>query len=323
MTEIDDSIIYTNQLTYNLLKLNNNDSIENLDINSNLQLNGVKLSESNIIVCTKNKVFKINPYDYPIIRNNIMSNLNNPFNTILVDNFYYISDTFNHRIIKVDSNTLEINNSINGLNYPRGLCYNNGFLYVVDSGIDKIIQIDLSTFVLTDYSQIITGIVDLTFDNNIMYITSLLQNIIYQIDTINNNALISFININTPYYIDINSSNNLLISTNNSISIIDLSYIELKELINQKISIIEELISNNPLYNINKDFTNWVDEQKLEALNECSINKKLKLFIKLEEILNITNSIMQYIDFSSSSISSSLEDYKNKIQLTLKSLNLK
>ena len=32
---------------------------------------------------------------------------------------------------------------------------------------------------------------------------------------------------------------------------------------------------------------------------------------------------MQYIDFSSSSISSSLDEYKNKIQLTLKSINLK
>jgi hypothetical protein len=279
--------------------------------------------QSNIIVCTKGSVYKFDPYDYPILNVEIINNLNNPFKAIFANNNYYISDTFNHRIIKVDANTLEINNSINGLNYPRGLSYNNGFLYVIDSGIDKIIQIDISTFVLTDYSQIITGIVDLTFENNLMFITSLLQNIIYQIDTINNNALTSFLNINTPYYIDINSSNNLLISTNNSISVVDLSYIELKELITQKISIIEDLISKNPLYNINSHFTNWVDEQKTEALNECSINKKLKLFIKLEEILNITNSVMQYIDFSSSSISSSLEDYKNKIQLTLKSLNLK
>jgi hypothetical protein len=315
----NEDIYYTkdNQI-YNL---NANGLTEQLEINFPSQINGLNYDRSNIIVCTKSQVYKFDPCDFPIIKHDIVSNLNNPFKAIFIDNNYYISDTFNHRIVKVNANTFETTNFTIGLNFPRGISYNDGYLYVVDSGIDKIIKIDINNGVQSDYSQTISGIIDLTFNSNLMYITSLLQNIIYKIDLKNNNALSTYLNIDKPYYIDYNSSDNLLISTDKAICNTILSYDELKQLISNKILNVNNLILNNQLYNININFKNWIDEQLEFASNENNINKQINKYTKLEELLNIINTSMEFISLSSSSINSSLEDYKNKTQLTLKSFS--
>ena len=315
----NEDVYYTkNNQIYNL---NANGMTEKLEINNLCQINGLNYDKSNIIVCTKSEVYKFDPSDHPIIKQDIISNLNNPFKAIIVENNYYISDTFNHRIVKVNENTLETTNFITGLNFPRGISYYDGYLYVVDSGIDKIIKIDIKNGVQSDYSQTISGIIDLTFNSNLMYITSLLQNIVYKIDLTNNNALSTYLNIDKPYYIDYNSSDNLLISTDKAICNTILSYDELKQLVSNKILNINNLILNNQLYNININFKNWIDEQLIISSNENNINRQINKYTKLEELLNIINTSMEFISLSSSSINSSLEDYKNKTQLTLKSFS--
>ena len=60
---------------------------------------------SNILMCTMNNVQTINPFELTeIISSTIISGLNNPFKVISVGNNYFVTDTFNHQIIKGASN---------------------------------------------------------------------------------------------------------------------------------------------------------------------------------------------------------------------------
>jgi len=321
VTEIDDNIYYSNNS--DIYTLNQNGSREKLEFENKIQtqINGLTNDESNIIVCTKGSVYKFDPYDYPILNIEIINNLNNPFKAIFANNNYYISDTFNHRIIKVDGNTLQSSIFASGLNYPRGIYYQRGNIYVIDSGIDSIIQFDANTGIQTSYSQTISGIIDLTFKSDLIYVTSLLQNIVYKIDTINNNSLSIYFNIDKPYYIDL--SNNLFVSTQITISMVTLSYLEIEQSNFNKIINIKNLTSNNPLYNTNSNFKSWIDTQINIALNEKNIINQSKLYTKLEELLNVINASMEYMNLSTSILHDSLEDYKNKTQATLKSFSNK
>jgi hypothetical protein len=211
------SISYDGLLLYLLdldsIKIYTKDGLnytENINITE--ESNSIILSEVNeingtgIIVSEKSIYY----YNYKLIniynKHNLTTDDNTYFKSILINNNNYISDTFNHRIIKVDANTLVSTNFITGLNFPRGISYNegDGFLYVVDSGIDKILSFNIDTGVQNDYSQYIYGITDLTFKLNQMYITSYLQNIIYKIDMTNNNSLSLYSNTIKPYYLDPN-----------------------------------------------------------------------------------------------------------------------
>jgi len=321
ITEIDENIYYTQN--NNIYNLNQNGLTEILDINNQQQTRskicGLSNEGSNIIVCNQNSVYKFDPYNYPYQINQINNNLNNPFKAIRHDDNYYISDTFNHRILKVNANTLETTSFINSLNFPRGLFCNEGNLYVVDSGIDTLINFDLKTGIQGLYSQTISGIVDLTFDSDLIYVTSLLQNIIYKIDTVNNNSLSIYLNIEKPYYID--SSVNMLVSTDLSISLITLSYSEIAVLVNNKVTNINNLLENNTLYTSNINFQSWINSQIKIANDEKNIIKQFKLYTKLEELLNIINANIEYMNISASSINSTLEDYKNKSYLTFKSFS--
>jgi hypothetical protein len=124
-------------------------------------------------------------------------------------------------------------------------------------------------------------------------------------------------------YLDYNSSDNLLISIDKAICNTILSYDELKQLVSSKIIDINNLILNNNLYNTNIDFKSWIDNQLEDASNENNINKKIKKYNKIEELLNIISLNLNYIDLSASNVKYNLEDYKNKTQLTLKSFSNK
>ena len=319
ITQLDDSIYYSN--SNHMYNINNSGITEDLGIVSQ-SINGISNDTSNIIICTMNSVRSIDFYENPSISSTLIGNLNNPFKAIFVSGDYYISDTFNHQIISIKrsnitDSTLQTSVIATGLNFPRGIEYKNGYLYVVDSGSDKIVKINANTNVVVDFSQSLSGIVDLTFTDNILYVTSLLQNAVLKIDTINNNALTQYINVEKPYYID--NEINFLISNDTSVSISVLSYADLQALINTSISNINILIKNNQLYNINNTFKTWLDTQINNAKIEKNMNKKYEKYIQIEQMLNTMNSSMDYTDSAIAASTTDYEIFKNRMYLVLQS----
>jgi len=316
ITQLDDSIYYSNN--NHMYNINNSGITEDLGI-VRQSINGISNDTSNIIICTMDSVQSIDFYENPHISSNITTNLNNPFKAIYVNNNYYITDTFNHRIININTlnNQLHTNIIATGLNFPRGIEYYNGYLYVVDSGSDKIIKINANTNVLLDFSQSLSGIIDLTFTDSILYVTSLLQNAVLKIDTTNNNTLTIFINVEKPYYID--NEINFLISKDTSVSMSVLSYADLQALINASINNINILIKNNQLYNINNTFKKWIDSQINNAQIEKNMNKKYDKYIQIEQLLNTMNSSMDYTDAAIAKSTTDYEIFKNRMYMVLHS----
>jgi len=314
LTQLDENIYYgDNNRVY---CLNNNGITDDLGI-SNVAINGLTHDTSNIIVCTRNNVQKFDPFEAHIKMDVISQNLNNPFEAILVDNFYYITDTFNHQIVKVNKNTLKSTVIITGLNYPRGIEYRNGYLYVVDSGLDKIIKINIITNTKTDFSQTISGIVDFCFDKDILYVTSLLQNAIFKIETGNNNTLTTYFDIEKPYYID--NEINFLVSGDYSITMSTLSYAELKDLVKVTSIRINKLVANNQLYNINIKFKKWIDNEINKASNEKNMNRRNDMLLNIEKLLLTMNSSMDYTDAADATHVTNLENFKSRSFLIMNS----
>ena len=315
MTQLDENIYYSDR--NHLYNLNKNSITEDLGISS-YYINSVTNDNSNIIICTQNSVQTINPYDLPVVSLVLYDNLNIPFKAILANDFYYISDTFNHRIVKMNKNTNVKSIVYSGLNFPRGLDYKDGYLYIVDSGSDKIIKINANTSVKTDFSQGISGIVDILFSNSELYITSLLQNSVFKIDTLNNNVLTTYFDIEKPYFIDYNE--NFLVSRDLAISMSILSYSELKDLVTSQINQINILISNNQAYTINTQFKLWIDSQINNALGEKNMNKRYEQLVQINQLLNIMNAGLDYSDTATSTLSNDIDIFKNRMYLVLQSI---
>ena len=315
ITQLDDSIYYSNN--NHMYNINNSGITEDLGVTSE-SINGISNDTSNIIICTLNSVQSIDFYENPYVLSTIVTNLNNPFKAIYVNNNYYITDTFNHRIINISNlnNALQTNVIATGLNFPRGIEYKNGYLYVVDSGSDKIIKINANTNVIVDFSQSLSGIIDLTFTDSILYVTSL-QNAVLKIDTINNNTLTTFINVEKPYYID--NEINFLISKDTSVSMSVLSYADLQALITTAISNINILITNNQLYNINNTFKTWINTQINNAEIEKNMNKKYDKYVQIEQLLNTMNSSMDYTDTAVANAVTEFDIFKNRMYIVLQS----
>ena len=314
LTQLDENIYYGNN--NRVYCLNKNGITDDLGI-SNVAINGLTHDTSNIIVCTRNNVQKFDPFEAHIKMDVITNNLNNPFESILVDNFYYITDTFNHQIVKVNKNTLKSTVIITGLNYPRGIEYKSGYLYVVDSGLDKIIKINITTNTKTDFSQTISGIVDFCFDKDVLYVTSLLQNAIFKIETGNNNTLTTYFDIEKPYYID--NEINFLVSGDYSITMSTLSYAELKDLVKVTNTRINKLVSNNQLYNINIKFKQWIDNEIGKALSEKNMNRRNETLLSIEKLLLTMNSSMDYTDAADATHVTNLENFKSRSFLIMNS----
>ena len=314
MTQLDDNTYYSNN--NKLYNLNKNGITEDLGI-SNSSINGITNDTSNILMCTMNNVQLIDPFELTeIISVPIIVGLNNPFKVISVGNNYFVSDTFNHQIIKVNKNTLVSTVIVTGLNYPRGIDYNNGYLYVADTGLDRIIKINANTYVVTDYSQLLYGVVDLVFSNNNLYLTSLLQNSVDKIDS--NVQLSPYFNIEKPYYID--NEIDFLVSRDVAISNAVLSYADLTALINTTQANINILIGENQLYNTQPAFKMWLDTQINNAYVQKNLNIRYDMLVQIEQSLNFMNGSMDYTDASSSSIMTKFTDFKINMGYVLKSI---
>jgi len=313
ITQLDDSIYYSNN--NHMYNLNKSGITEDLGIISQ-SINGISNDTSNIIICTMNSVNSIDFYENPSVSSIIATNLNNPFKAIYVSGYYYISDTFNHQIISINS-SMQSNIIATGLNFPRGIEYKSGYLYIVDSGSDKIVKINANTNVQLDFSQSLAGIIDLTFTDSILYVTSLLQNSVLRIDTMNNNALTQYINVEKPYYID--NVIHFLISKDTSVSISVLSYADLQALINASINNINILITNNQLYNINNTFKTWIDTQINNAQIEKNMNKKYDKYVQIEQLLNTMNSSMDYTDAAVANLVTDFDIFKHRMYMVLQS----
>jgi hypothetical protein len=317
MTQLEENIYYSNNnYIYNL---NKHGITEDLNINK-IAINGMTNDSTNIIICTRNSVEIFNPFDISINLQKIVEDLNNPFKCILVGNFYYVCDTYNHRILKINKNNLSKTILVTGLNYPRGIDYNykDNYLYIADCGSDRIIKINPLTSAKINLSQIINGLVDLYFDSELLYISSLLQNIVYEIDTSQNNVLNIYLNIEKPYYIDFEGI--FLISTNDSYYTKELSYLDLNNIIKDTINRIDILVKNNQIYNTNNKFKLWIDNEMILINTEKNLNNKHKSIITLEKILNTMNHTMDYTDSADSIHTTNLEIFKNRTFLLLKSM---
>jgi hypothetical protein len=316
ITQLDENIYYSNK--NNLLSLNNFGITEDLKINYNA-IHGITNDTANLLVCTMNSLEKIQVSEVPIIKSTLSNIFNNPFKSILVGNFYYVSDTFNHRIIRFGKdNLMQPNAIIKGFNYPRGIDYRNGYLYVADCGMDKIKTINTNSLAVSDISHVIDGVIDFVFSNNNLYITSLLQNSVRRIDTTNNNQLSTYFEIEKPYYID--NNDDFLVSKDNSVSISVLSYGEVTSLINSTTGNLNVLIADNQSYNTNNNFKNWLDNEMRKASIEKNINKKLEMYQSLEQLLNTMNGSMDYYDSSSSGMRTDFEVFRNRMYLVIGSI---
>lgn len=316
ITQLDENIYYSNK--NNLFSLNNFGITEDLKINYNA-IHGITNDTENLLVCTMNSLEKIQVSEVPIIKTTLSSIFNNPFKSILVGNYYYVSDTFNHRIVRFGKDNLTQPNAIiNGFNYPRGIDYRNGYLYVADCGMDKIKTINTNTLAVADISHVIDGVIDFVFSNNNLYITSLLQNSVRRIDTTNNNQLSTYFEIEKPYYID--NNDDFLVSKDNSVSISVLSYAEVTSLISSTTGNLNILIGDNQAYNTNINFKNWLDNEMRKANIEKNINKKLEMYQTLEQLLNTMNGSMDYYDTSSSGMRIDFEVFRNRMYLVIGSI---
>jgi hypothetical protein len=314
MTQLDDNTYYANN--NKLYNLNKNGITEDLGI-SNSSINGITNDTSNILICTMNNVQVIDPFELTeIISTPIITGLNNPFKVISVGNNYFVSDTFNHRIIKVNKSTLIPTVIVTGLNYPRGIDYSNGYLYVADTGLDKIIKINANTNVITDYHLSLSGVVDLVFSNNNLYLTSLLQNIVEKLDS--NNIKSTYLNIEKPYYID--NEIDFLVSRDVAISNAVLSYADLTALINTTQANINVLISENQLYNTQPAFKLWLDTQINNANVQKNLNVRYEMLVQIEQSLNFMNGSMDYTDASSASIITRFTNFKINMEYVLTSI---
>ena len=314
MTQLDDNTYYANN--NKLYNLNKNGITEDLGI-SNSSINGITNDTSNILMCTMNNVQLIDPFELTeIISTPIITGLNNPFKVISVGNNYFVSDTFNHQIIKVNKSTLIPTVIVTGLNYPRGIDYSNGYLYVADTGLDRIIKINANSNVITDYSQNLYGVVDLVFSNNNLYLTSLLQNSVLKIDS--NVQLSTYFNIEKPYYID--NEIDFLVSRDVAISNAVLSYAELTALINTTQANINILIGENQLYNTQPSFKMWLDTQINNAYVQKNLNIRYDMLVQIEQSLNFMNGSMDYTDSSASSIMTTFTNFKINMEFVLTSI---
>jgi len=314
ITQLDENTYYSNE--NKLYNLNKNGITEYLGI-SNVNINGITNDTSNILMCTRNNLQIIDPFELTdIVSTTLKTGLNNPFKAISVDNKYFITDTFNHQIISINKTTQVSTVIVTGLNYPRGIDYNAGYLYVADSGLGRVLKINANSNVITDFTLNYNGVVDLTFSNNNLYLTSLLENEVQKVDA--NLTTSTYIYIEKPYYID--NEIDFLISKENAITSAVLSYADLTNLINISLTNINILISQNQLYAIQPAFKRWLDSQVSNAIAQKNLNTKYELLQQIEQSLNYMNGSMNYSDISTAGFETALHDFKINVGLIFQSI---